>query len=117
MRPSPGITVQSSAGCGGSEVLGEAPPGAAGCAEGGPGVSAEQRLAPRCLAAPLPLTWQLYPAACFPSPPAKGHVLKAAAGFGDIKKQGEEEATGQASSFLAMSRHACAWLVSPPRKG
>lgn len=32
--------------------------------------------------------WQLYPSACFPLPPAKGHVLKAAAGFGDIKVGG-----------------------------
>lgn len=83
-------------------MLGEDP-----SAEGEVGLS-RSPLPHRAPALDFPLClWQLYSAACVSSPSAKGHVLKAAAGFGDIKRQGEEEATSQASLFLAMLRHVC----------
>lgn len=51
--------------------------------------------------------WQLYPVACFSSPPAKGHVLKAAAGFGDIKSRGRRKQPAQLRSWPCQGTHVC----------
>jgi len=83
----------------------------AGCAEGAPGLSAASRSPPprrgAALDSPRRL-WQLYPAACFSLSPAKGHVLKAAAGFGDIKSRGRRKRPAQLHSWPCQGMRAAA---------